>query len=250
VLEHLRSPAWAAIAARAYVTKPDSLHLEHNHFISRSLIDGIVTKQRSSELTAEEKASIFEISPFVSIGTLRRIFRSTWPNIGFDSELLYRWKKKAKEKIFGSDRDAINYFMEKGQQITAEKGVFDVRFDELMKIEEVYVQTQSMAAYARQYEDFTILDCTFRISLYDSVLMVFSNVDCLMKSVVTGFVLALSERSDTVVRAAHLFSLDSEQTVIMTDQASAFISVACQLKRFTCYVFTTSELQCSAPIPE
>ena len=59
---------------------------------------------------------------------------------------------------FGNDKDAINSFMQKGQEILAASSIFDVRFDESMKIEEVLVQTASMTRYAEAYGDFTILD--------------------------------------------------------------------------------------------
>ena len=54
-------------------------------------------------------------------------------------------------------------------KIFASSGIFDIRFDESMKIEEVFVQTSSMAGYAKSYGDFTILDGTFSISMYDLV---------------------------------------------------------------------------------
>src|SRR5690348_14221505 len=48
------------------------------------------------------------------------------------------------------------------------------------------------------------------------------NVDALFKTTITGIVLTPSERSNSVIRAARRFSLDKENTVFMTDQASAF----------------------------
>lgn len=71
-----------------------------------------------------------------------------------------------------------------------------------MQIEEVFVQTKCMAAHAGQYEDFTILDGTFCVFMYDLVLMVFSNVKCFMKSVIKGIVLAPPERSDTCCQSS------------------------------------------------
>ena len=50
-----------------------------------------------------------------------------------------------------------------------------------------------MAGYAKSYGDFTILDGTFIISMYDLVLIVFSNVDALFKTTISGFVLAPAE---------------------------------------------------------
>jgi len=216
---------------REYLIKKQGLQLEHNHQTAPSVIEGVLFRKTESELTTAEKVSILELAPFVTIGALRRILRNLWPSMGFESGLLYRLKAKGKLRAFGNDKDAINTFMESGQEILANSGVFDVRFDECMKIEEVLVQTSSMAGYAKSYGDFTILDGTFCISMYDLVLMVFSNVDALLKTTITGFVLAPSERSDSVVRASQRFSLAQENTVLMTDQASAFASAAISLKK-------------------
>jgi len=215
---------------REYFFKKECI-VEHNHALSANIVDGVLFKKFDSELSIEEKDSILELSPFVSIGALRRILRNLWPNIGFDSSLLYRLKAKGKLRAFGSDKDAINSFMQKGQEIQATSGIFDVRFDQSMKIEEVFVQTSSMASYAKAYGDFTILDGTFCITMYDLVLMLFSNVDGLYKTTISGFVLSPAERSESVVRASHRFSLAEENTVLMTDQASAFATAAIQLKK-------------------
>jgi len=84
-----------------------------------------------------------------------------WPNLSFDADLLYRLKAKAKQKVFGADKDAINAFMRKGKQIMDESGIFEITFEENMKIETVLIQTSAMRAYANQYDDFTILDGKF-----------------------------------------------------------------------------------------
>ena len=196
------------------------------------------------ELSAEERSSISDLSPFMSIGALWRILRNMWPNLSFDADLLYRLKAKAKQKVFGADKDAINAFMRKGKEIMDESGIFEITFEENMKIETVLIQTSAMRAYANQYDDFTILDGTFSISMYDVVLMIFSNVDCLLKTTMTGYVLAPSERSDITIHAAKRFSLDKEGTVLITDQASSFTTAALNIK-FICFVCIISVQQCS-----
>jgi hypothetical protein len=127
---------------RAYFFKRVGLNLEHNHQIAAAVVDGILFKKTETELTSVEKNSIMDIAPFVSIGGLRRFLRNMWPNLGFDSALLYCLKAKGKARAFGNDKNAINAFMDKGQRIRHESGVFNVRFDESMKIEEVIVQTR------------------------------------------------------------------------------------------------------------
>jgi hypothetical protein len=121
--------------------------------------------------------------------------------------------------------------MQQGEKILSESGVFNIRFDEALKIEEVFIQPAAMKRYALQYGDFTIVDGTFCVSMYDLTLIVFSNVDALFKTTITGIVLAPAERSGSVIRSARRFSLDQEDTVFMTDQASAFATAAAQLKK-------------------
>jgi len=89
------------------------------------------------------------------------------------------------------------------------------------------------------------LDGKFSISMYDVVLIIFSNVDCLLKTTMTGYVLAPSELSDITIHAAKRFSLDKEGTVLMTDQASSFTTAALNLKKFICSVCIISVQQCS-----
>jgi len=135
--------------------------------------------------------------------------------------------------------------MRKGKQIMDESGIFVITFEENMKIETVLIQTSAIRAYANQYDDFTILDGTFSISMYNVVLMIFSNVDCLLKTTMTGYVLAPSERSDITIHAAKRFGLDKEGTVLMTDQASSFTTAALNLKKIICSVCIISVQQCS-----
>ncbi|XXQ37759.1 Uncharacterized protein PBTT_08695 [Plasmodiophora brassicae] len=214
---------------RRYVVKKDNIVTGHNHSSATLVVDGVLFKQKDAELTTEEREAILELAPFVGIGTLSRVLRRRWPLIGFDRKLLYRLKAKGRVITFGSDRDAINRFMGEGERIRDAGGVFDIRFDDCLRIEEVLVQKPSMKAYAAQYGDFTILDGTFKISMYDLTLLVFTNVDCLLKSTLTGMAFAPSERSETVVRAARSFSLVTEQSVLMTDQAPGFACAADEL---------------------
>jgi hypothetical protein len=56
------------------------------------VVDGVLFKSKEVEVTSDEKSAILELSPFVNIGSLRRILHTRWPNVGFDADLLYRLK--------------------------------------------------------------------------------------------------------------------------------------------------------------
>jgi len=75
-------------AKQEYHFKANGLNLEHNHASTALTIDGVRVKTRGCELSAEERSSISDLSPFMSIGALGRILRNMWPNLSFDADLL------------------------------------------------------------------------------------------------------------------------------------------------------------------
>ena len=79
-----------------------------------------------------------------------------------------------------------------------------------------------MRAYADLYCDFTIADGTHNVVMYDLRLIPYTNVDCLGKNVVTGFVLDESENSESVSRGLSLFGLGISGATLMTDEGSAY----------------------------
>jgi hypothetical protein len=52
-----------------------------------------------------------------------------------------------------------------------------------MRINDVILQSPSMASYASAYNDFVIVDGTFLVTAYDLKLIIATTVDCLGKSV-------------------------------------------------------------------
>ena len=136
----------------------------------------------------------------------------------------------------GSDSDAINRFMALGRSVAASGGVFDCSFDECMRIDEVVLQTASMAKYAMAYNNFTILDGTFLVTAYDLMLIIATNVDCLGKSVMTGYVFAESENSEAAVRGLQAFKLERVAATLMTDGASSYAVTAqeCKMVHILC----------------
>jgi hypothetical protein len=149
---------------------------------------------------------------------------------------------------FGSDPDCISKFLEAGFAIRSTSGVFKFNMDMSQQISTVIVQvcivvpditpftvlilsccqTAQMAKYATAYGDFTIVDGTHNTTVYDLKLIPFTNVDCLGKSVVTGFMLDESENTTTVSESLQLFGLDTQGATLMTDGGSAYPGVAMQ----------------------
>ena len=144
--------------------------------------------------------------------------------------------KKGRQQLYGSDPDAMNMFMDFSRSISSDGGCFSLAFDELMRLNEIFLQTSTMAGYAKRFKDFTIVDATFSVSAYDLLLIVLTNVDCFGKSTMTGFVFAEAETSAITVRALELFGLRQQHATLMSDGASAYALAArvCDMDHVLC----------------
>jgi len=71
------------------------------------------------------------------------------------------------------------------------------------------MQLPLMVQFAAEYGDFNIVDGIFKVTAYDLVLIMFTNVDFLGKSSLT-MAFRLSQNSAATMKAAHLFSLGKE----------------------------------------
>ena len=110
-----------------------------------------------------------------------------------------------------------------------------------------------MAEYASSYNDFTIVDGTFLITAYDLKLIIATNVDCLGKSVMTGFVFAESENSDAAIRGLQAFKLGREAATLMTDGASSYAVTAqtCNMIHILCVQhYRTTFLSARSGMPQ
>jgi hypothetical protein len=155
---------------------------------------------------------------------------------------------------FGSDPDCISKFLEAGFAIRGTSGVFKFNMDMSQQISTVIVQvcivvpditpftvlilsccqTAQMAKYATAYGDFTIVDGTHNTTVYDLKLIPFTNVDCLGKSVVTGFMLDESENTTTVSESLQLFGLET-QGATLNDGRRISIPRRCDASRHGSY---------------
>ena len=125
-----------------------------------TFVDGVLYKRVETQLTSSEFNVIMDVAPFVTIGTLHLVLKSRWREVGFNKPLLYHLKNKAKTSAFGKDKHTINKFMECGEKVKGEGGIFNVTFDQSMNMK-VFLQTLSMRRFALFYDDFMILDGSF-----------------------------------------------------------------------------------------
>jgi hypothetical protein len=208
---------------KRYVVKDKDFDLGHNHDLLPAIqIEGVTRIKLECELSSREMEWMQDIGPFVTSARLRRMMRPQWPHRDYDKSLLQRVIAKGKKCIFGSDPDSFNNFINKGRALSSSRGIFDQVFDESGRLSEIYIQWPIMIEFAAKYGDFTIVDGTFKVTAYDLVLLIYTNVDSLGKSTMTGLAFAPSENSSATMKGARLFSLGKEGSVLMTDGASAF----------------------------
>jgi hypothetical protein len=179
-----------------------------------------------NELTDPEREYMTTILPSLRGTRAKRCLQTHFPTKEFADSLIQRMIKKGKIALFGKDEDAINQFMDLGKLLTASGGQFFCSHDESIRINEIHLQTATMAQYADIYKDFNIVDGTFSISAYDMMLIVTTNVDCLGKSDMTGYIFAESETSEAVVRGLKTFKLDRAGATLMSDGAPAYALAA------------------------
>lgn len=91
-----------------------------------------------------------------------------------------------------------------------------------------------MGAYAKAYDDFTIVDGTHNTVMYDLKLMPYTNVCALGKSIVSGVCLDESENGDTIAEGLDLFGLAKKGATLMTDGGSAYPACAEKNEMYHC----------------
>ena len=152
------------------MVKEKDFNLSHNHTLRPPVqIEGVTRITRECELNTIEKEWMQEIGPFVDSGRSGQIVTMT---------VTYFIIAKGKSRL-GSDADSFNAFISKGRELASNGGIFDQVFDEIGRLTEIYLQWPLMVQFAKKYGDFTIVDGTFKITAYDLMLIVFTNVDSL-----------------------------------------------------------------------
>jgi hypothetical protein len=83
-----------------------------------------------------------------------------------------------------------------------------------------------MATYSKAYGDFSIVDGTHNMLMYDLKLIPYTNVDCLGKNVITGYCLDESENGASIKEGLQLFGLAQPNATLMSDGGSAYSAIA------------------------
>ena len=201
------------------------------HVVNLSSIAGHVKFE--SDLSVDEREQLANFGKIgytglQSKGALSRLFSCRT----YDSDMVYRVVKKARNFHYGDATDCMLKLVELGNSHKSKGGVFEMTSDKGGRLEILHWAGSLSTMFVDKFNDFILIDGTHKTNIYDLSLIVTTTVDSLGISVPVGFLLAPSENSASI--EDHLVNLrigsdDSQQfssRSIMTDEGSALVKVA------------------------
>ena len=126
----------------------------------------------------------------------------------------------------GSDSDCVNQFMQLGERLRQDGGVFAFKLTQSASLSEIFVMKPSMRKYVEIFGDFVINDGTHNLCMYGLVTMINTLVDSLGKSVMSCYSQYRSEQSEHLIRAFECFGLSRPSSTLLTDDGPAYHIVA------------------------
>ena len=106
------------------ILPPDRNIHKNCNYISPKCSSKFVTME--SELSAEEKKYLIEISPDrPCLSRLRSTLNRIFPNRIYDRHLLYRFLQKGLDDYLGSDKESATKFLKYGDQLIRDGGIFE-----------------------------------------------------------------------------------------------------------------------------
>ena len=228
----------------------DLNHSGHDELKPTLVVEDKYMVYSEADLNEDEYQYISSVGPHMDLAKLRRMMSMTFgKEREYDSNLLNRVIIKAKKIRYGEGLSCgINSFLAEGVSIKEKGGVFSTEVDEFGRLSVVHMQSASMRKYAEQYNDFQIIDGSHNTSMYSTLWIPFTLIDCLGKSVIAGYLFAPSEAAEPIVKGGIFFLLDHEDCVTMTDGSPSLKSAVETMKQkhlLCCHHFMT-ELPSSA----
>ena len=217
-----------------YITDTTSSNFEsHSHNLDRSLwrASGTSKVSNASQLMEVDLHTIKSLSEAgYTASHIRNHLSSIFQSRDYDYDLVYRIAHQAKVDLYGGDEDMVNKFIELGEKIRREGGIFEIRHSVDGQITDVFVVPANLKKYAEQYADFITHDGSFDMNEYKFTTMFTCMVDALFKTVLFGFSICNSENSKHIITSLKIFGLDKEGINFMTDEGTAYPVVADVLK--------------------
>ena len=165
-------------------------NFEHSHPIGMNSIraSNRVLIQYYDQLNMDEQQFIKQYGPvMLGIPKVRDILRLEFPDREFDGQLLSRLLRKGFTEYYGNDGDCMKMFLELGEKIRKDGGIFRLQVSQDTRISDIFIMKPSMQKYCEQFGDFVISDGTQYVDKYGLIAIFNTLVDSLGKSVISCY---------------------------------------------------------------
>ena len=203
------------------------------NYISPKCSSKFVTME--SELSAEEKKYLIEISPDrPCLSRLRSTLNRIFPNRIYDRHLLYRFLQKGLDDYLGSDKESATKFLKYGDQLIRDGGIFEksvcsgsLRFTSIHL--QHMLEKELNATYGQR---FVSIDTTFNVTCHDFKFMPYVGVDCLCKNCPLGYSFMDVENAADIVKGFQTLGIGSQGIYVGCDNGTAIICALKELNMF------------------
>jgi hypothetical protein len=172
---------------RSYIIKPPCY--VHNHSLDDVNItaNGLTTISLLNQMRPAEIQLATSLAKYnLDLSKVREILEGTNPGRTYAMPLLARLLEKGKTMHLGEDPHSMTKFMEFGFSLRAKGGVFNFELSNEQQLCVAYMQTHRMQQYAKQFNDFVIIDGTHNVCMYDLRLLPYTVVCSLGKMLVNS----------------------------------------------------------------
>jgi hypothetical protein len=215
-----------------YVIKSESMQLIHSQHPMKEVATGTSPNYdmvcRKAQLTDSEISHLRERALYGTEKNIAKIKMEMTRKFkrNFRSRLLRRIINKYRDKFYGNGRDQIPDLVKWGELERQNGGAFKMFSDNMCQVRAFIFQTKEMREYAKAYNDFIILDGTHGTNQYGLTLEPPTIIDSLGKSVIGGIPICESEQSKFSREILEVLGLHNVGATLMTDEGSAFFSLA------------------------
>lgn len=200
--------------------KITSVRWDHSHH--QLMIPDSKTKR---EQLTEHEISYISSHESIPMALFRPLMLKEFGRIDYAPDLMYRLRTDARVNLKGEEGSVQKLFATL-RALTANGGVFETEVDEHLRITNLYLQLPEWRQFI-QYNDYVVVDGTFRMSAYDEMVMLAAVVvDAMGKTVLAGVALIQSENAKATARALQLFGLDCKGATLHSDGALGFAAAA------------------------
>ena len=182
----------------------------HNHRIGALplALDGSTIIKFESQITPEMSTALelYSFGP-MNLPTIRAAMEERFSGYSFTMVLLKRVMKKILDNRYGPDHQDIGGLLKKCSQVRDLGGKFQMipSTNGGFVIATIHYQTQLQAEYAITYPEVIFGDGTHNLTRENMIVMLYSTVDCLGNTVITGVTFNFSESSHAIVSGLQLF---------------------------------------------